>query len=50
MNNLFVVFVVQVVLWILLFIAIIYLVKKNTKLKKEVEAIKETWGKRKRGS
>ncbi len=49
MDNMFTVFIVQVVLWILLFIVIVYLVRKNTGLKKEIESLKEAWEKKKKG-
>ncbi len=50
MDNIFTVFIVQVILWILLFIVIVYLVKKNAGLKKDIESLKEAWEKKKRAS
>ena len=41
MNHLFTIFIVQVVLWILLFVLIYYFVKKNAELKKEVKLLRE---------
>ncbi len=41
MGNLFVIFIVQVILWILLFFFIYYFVKKNTELKKEIKLLKD---------
>ena len=42
MNHLFTIFIVQVILWILLFALISYFVKKNTELKKEIKILRDT--------
>ena len=41
MNHLFTIFIVQVMLWILLFVLIYYFVKKNAELKKEIKLLKD---------
>ena len=41
MNHLFTIFIVQVVLWIFLFVLIYYFVKKNAELKKEVKLLRD---------
>ena len=40
MNHLFTIFIVQVVLWILLFVLIYYFVKKNAEVKKEIKLLR----------
>ena len=40
MDQLFTIFIVQVVLWILLFVLIYYFVKKNAELKKEIKLLR----------
>jgi len=41
MNHLFTIFIVQVILWMLLFVLIYYFVKKNAELKKEIKLLKD---------
>ncbi len=48
MNSIFMIFVVQVVLCILLFILIYRFIKKNGELKKEIETLKEDISAKKR--
>lgn len=50
MNSIFMIFVVQIILCILLFILIYHFVKKNGELKKEIEALKEDSSAKKRGT
>jgi hypothetical protein len=42
MDQLLIIFIIQVVLWILLFVLIYYLIKKNTELKKEIKLLRDT--------
>jgi uncharacterized membrane protein len=46
MGSLFIVFIVQVILCVLLFLFIYYFVKKNAELKEEIKSLKEASGKR----
>ncbi len=41
MNHLFTIFIVQVILWILLFVLIYCFVKKNAELKKEIKLLRD---------
>ncbi len=41
MDQLFTIFIIQVVFWILLFVLIYYFVKKNAELKKEIKLLKD---------
>ena len=41
MNHLFTIFIVQVVLFILLFVLIYYFVKKNAELTKEIKLLRD---------
>lgn len=40
MSHLFIIFIVQVIFWILLFVLIQYFVKKNAELKKEIKLLR----------
>jgi hypothetical protein len=42
MDSLFEIFVIQVIIWLLLFVFILYTVKKNTLLKKELKLLKDS--------
>jgi len=48
MNSMFVILVVQFLLWLFLFSLIFYLVKKNNDLKKRIESLKSNLEKRNR--
>ena len=50
MNSIFMIFVVQIILCILLFVLIYRFIKNNAELKKEIEALKEDISEKKRGS
>jgi len=42
MNSLYVTFIIQIILWIILFFLICYLVRKNSELKKNIENLKKS--------
>jgi len=48
MNSLYATLAVQFILWILLFILICYLVKKNNDLRRKIEHLKNTLDKKNR--
>ena len=42
MNSLYTTFIIQIILWIILFFLICYLVRKNGELKKKIEILKKS--------
>ncbi len=42
MNSLYVTFIIQIILWIILFFLICYLVRKNSELEKNIENLKKS--------
>ena len=49
MDNLYAMFISQVILWIILFFFIYYLRKKSNETKKELETLKDAWEKKRSG-
>jgi CcmD family protein len=50
MDNLYTMLIIQVILWVILFFFIYYLRKKSNETKKELEALKDAWEKKRSGS
>ena len=47
MNSLYLTFIVQIIMWIILFFLICYLVRRNSELKKAIENLKKSLEKNK---
>jgi hypothetical protein len=48
MDNLFVMFIFQVILWVIPFFLIFYLKRKDSQIKRELELLKDAWDRKKR--
>jgi len=50
MDNLFLMFIFQVILWIILFFLIFYLRKKDSEIRRDLKLLKDAWEKKGSGS
>jgi hypothetical protein len=50
MDNLFLMFIFQVILWIILFFLIFYLRKEDSEIRRDLKLLKDAWEKKGSGS
>jgi len=50
MDNLFLMFIFQVILWIILFFLIFYLRKEDSEIRRDLKLLKDSWEKKGSGS